>query len=541
MPLRELSHTETAAVAAQDIYFDARSTRQLLLALHPPQQALPPEEARITVHAAISRISVLYEHIRNAVEYREEHLLRKWAILRILRRQLILEVDPVIIAHNLIRELIAALYLPNETLPESLIEDVGWVVRKYQTIAATEIASRRILEWTLGVIASEIEEVLSPPYIDKALVTFLYQRLSEKIFIKGSNMEDAERRLQIFIACYRTFVKADEEQVGYKLLRAYVPEWMRPETWADDPEGVAEKLVGAHERVNAYLRSPLTQRFIRAVRPWSVSLWMLREALEKEKEQESMLASREDTHSAVEEITAKREAKARGKIVRGTVRAMVYLFITKIAFALALEVPVELWLYGSISKFALGINIALPPTIMLFVGVFIKKPGVANRKRILEHVDALLMPNGPTRYDIRMPHKRSAGSAFIFGLLYLAMFGITFGVIGAWLLRLHFTSIAIFIFFFFLCLVSFFGYRLRIAAREIIVIKPREYLLNAIGDFLTLPILRAGRWLSVGISRINIFAFILDVVFEAPIKIFLGALEESLKFIREKKDELGDE
>lgn len=541
MPLRELSYTETASVAAQDVQFDARSTRQLLLALYPPKVALPPEEARITVHAAVSRISVLYEHIRNAVEYREEHLLRKWAILRILRRQLVLEGDPVIIAHNLIRELIAALYLPNETLAESLIEDVAWVVRKYQTVVSTGIASNRTLEWTLGVIASEIEEVLSPPHVDKALVTFLYQKLSDKIFIKGSNMDDGERRLQIFVACYRTFVKADEEQVGYKLVRAYIPEWMHPETWENSPVGVTEKLIGAHERVNVYFHSPITQRFMRAVRPWSVSLWMLREAIEKEKERETMLSSREDTHSAVEAVTAKRETQARGKIVRGTLRAMVYLLITKIVFALALEVPIEQFLYGSYSKFALGVNISLPPVIMLFVGVFIKKPGSANRKRILEHVDSLLMSGGPARYDIRMPHKRSTGSAFIFGLLYLAMFCITFGIIGLELWRLHFTSIAIFIFFFFLCLVSFFGYRLRVAAREIIVIKPRERLLTAIGDFLILPILRAGRWLSVSISRINVFAFILDVVFEAPIKIFLGALEESLRFIREKKDELGDE
>jgi len=541
MPLRELSFTETASVAAQDVQFDARSTRQLLLALYPPKQALPPEEARITVHAAVSRISVLYEHIRNAVEYREEHLLRKWAILRILRRQLVLEGDPVIIGHNLIRELIAARYLPNETLPEALIEDVAWVVRKYQGIVSTGIASSRTLEWTLGVISSEIEEVLSPPYVDKALVTFLYQKLSDKIFIKGSNMDDAERRLQIFVACYRTFVKADEEQVGYKLLRAYVPEWMHPETWVDSPEGIAEKLIGARERVNAYFHSPLTQRFMRAVRPWAVSLWMLREAVEDEKERETMLSSREDTHSAVEAVTARRESQARKKIVRGTVRAMIYLLITKIAFALALEVPVEQYLYGSVSKFALGVNISLPPVIMLFVGVFIKKPGSANRKRILEHVDALLTQGGPARYDIRMPHKRSAGSAFIFGLLYIGMFCLSFGVIGSWLWRWHFTFIAIVIFFFFLCVVSFFGYRLRVTAREIIVVRPRERLLNAIGDFLTLPILRAGRWLSISISRINVFAFILDVVIEAPIKIFLGALEESLKFIREKKDELGDE
>ncbi|MFA5129642.1 MAG: hypothetical protein WC477_01835 [Patescibacteria group bacterium] len=541
MPLRELSVSDAAKVAKQELFFDTRSVSQILAALKPVTEPLPPEEARITVHAAVSRISVLYERIRNAVEYREEHLLRKWAILRILRRQFILEGDPVMIAHNLIRELIAALYLPNETLPESLVEDVAWIVRKYQAMSAAGIASGKTMQWVMGIVAAEIEEVVAPPRVEKALVTFLYQKLSDRIYVKGSNMDDAERRLQIFTACFRTFVKADEEQVAYKLVRAYVPEWVRPSEWIDDPMAVAEKLIGARTRIFAYLHSPLTQRFIRAVRPWSVSLWMLREAVEQETERGALLSSRSDTHSAVEGITAKREQQARGKVLRGTIRAMIYLLITKIVFALAIEVPAEYYLYGSFSKFALGVNIALPPTVMLVVGIFIKRPGMSNRKRILEHVDGLLMAEGPTRYDIRMPRKRSAGSAFVFGLLYLAMFCITFGLIGQQLLRLEFTPVAITVFFFFLCLVSFFGYRLRLAAREIIVVKPREHLLNAIGDFLALPLLRAGRWLSNSISRINVFAFILDVVFEAPLKIFLGALEESLRFIREKKEELSDE
>lgn len=541
MPVKALSAAQESEAAAQNIEFAPHKVSQILHAVNPPPKALPPEEARITVHGAVTCISVLYEKLRNAVEYREEHLLRKGAIIRILRRQLLLEKDPFVISHNLIRELIAARYLPNETLPETLVDDAAEVIQKYQAIERAEIGSEKHLKWVLGVIATELEEVLVDPVKEKALVTFLYEQLSDKIRVRGVEMDDTERRLQIYIACYRTFIKADEEQVAYKFLRAYLPEWMRPAEWIEDPGAVAERLLSLQQLIHKRLRAPITQRFIRAVRPWSVSLWMLTDALEQESEKGMVLSSRGDAHAAVSAVTTKREKQARAKLRRGTVRAMIYLFVTKIIFALALEVPAEWLLYKEVSSVPLGINIALPPTIMFFVGVFIRRPGTANRRRILESIDILLSSAGVPDQEIRNPRKRGGATKTFFGLLYLSMFVVTFGLIGSALWRFDFTIVAIIVFFFFLCLVSFFGYRLRQTAREIIVVKQKERLLTSLIDFFALPILRAGRWLAISISRINIIAFILDVLFEAPLKLFLGVMEESLRFIREKKDELTEE
>lgn len=539
MPLKALNSSKKASIPT-GIVFDPKNVSQILEAVRPPKIQLPPEESRIMVHAAVSRISVLYEKLRNAVEYREEHLLRKGGISRILRRQLVLERDPQLISSRLITELIAARYLPNETLPETLIDDVALIISKYQAIAAEKAGNERHMRWVFGVIISEIEETLVVPYTEKALVSFLYQRLSEKIVLHSMRMEDSDRRLQIYVACYQTLVKADEEQVAYKYLRAYMQEWMRPAEWVDDARVVADKLIGVQQRIDGIMKSRMTQRFLRAVRPWAVSLWMFREALEKEKNPSELLSSVEDTHSAVLSVTAKREGSARGKLFRGTIRAMVYLLITKVAFALILEVPLEKIIYGEYSKMALAINISLPPVVMLFVGLFIRAPGASNRKRIVEHIDILLSSAGPAIQELRVARERRGMNAFMASLFYLVMFVVSFGLIGSGLTKIGFTAVAIFVFFFFLCLVSFFGYRLRATSREIVVVKPKESLLRSVGDFLSLPILRVGRWLSLSISRINVFAFVLDVIFEAPLKIFLGALEDSLRFIREKKDELSE-
>src|SRR5574337_1010627 len=110
------------------IAFSRGKISDLLHAIEPPKPVEVPEGSRITVHAAVSRFAVLYEKIRTAVDYKDDHLLRKAAIVRILKRQLALETDANVIAMQLIRELIAARYLPNATLPESLADQAAIVV-----------------------------------------------------------------------------------------------------------------------------------------------------------------------------------------------------------------------------------------------------------------------------------------------------------------------------------------------------------------------------------------------------------------------------
>lgn len=521
--------------------YDRSRIAQFLRALAPGERAIAPEGGRITVNAAVSRFSALYERIRNAVEYREDHLLRKGAIRRILKRQLLLESDPIIIASHLIRELIAARYLPNGVLPESLVDDAALRVRKYQRIVRAYFGGDRHERWLVGVISAELEELLTDQSREKALVTFLYERLSDRMSVRGAELEETERRLQVYVACYRALIKADDESVGYKLLRAYLPEWVHAEVWIEEPRPVAERLVAIRLRIQDRQRHPLSQKFLRAVKPWAVALSMLVSASLEEKERDEWLASPSDVHASVTKIVQKREGEARGKLRRGTIRAMVYLFLTKMIFALVIELPAEWYWYGAISKFALGINLLFPPVLMFLVGAFIHPPGPDNRKRILRAVDDLLSKDGVPPQEIRIPRKRRSLTLFLLRMLYGFTFFVTFGAVWSVLHELKFTWVATLIFFFFLCVVSFFGYRLRQAAREIVVVQPRERLISTFIDFFTLPILRVGQWLSQAVSQLNVFVFLFDFLFEAPFKLFLNVLEDWLSFIKEKKEELTEE
>lgn len=511
----------------------------ILHAIAPPKAPEVPEASRITVHAAVSRFAVLYEKIRNAVDYKDDHLLRKAAILRILKRQFALEDDPSVIALQLIRELIAARYLPNATLPESLVEQGATVIGKYQVLKRANVGSTKHEQWLLGIVAAELEELLSANARDKALVNFLFEQLGDRITVRDSAMDPTVRRLQVYIACFRSLNKADDEMLSYKLVRAFQPNWLHPEEWIPAPHDMAVEMVTVEARVRAQLKHGLAQKFLQAVKPWAISLGMLRDALLEDPDKApALLSNPDELRAVVVRIAERRFKESRGKLRRGTSRAIIYLFITKMLLALAIEVPFEKLLYNDVSYVSLGINVIFPPVLMFLVGSLIRLPGKDNIAKIQSGVEDLLTVDGPKGREIRLPKTRGGFGHFLFSLVYALMFLVSFSLVFTLLNLLHFTWVSSAIFLFFLCIVSFFAFRLRLAAREYVAVERTDRFTTVVMDFFSLPILRAGQWLSSSISRINVFVFIFDFIIETPYKIALNVLEEWFAYMKEKKEEL---
>jgi len=497
-----------------------------------------PEGSRLTVHAGVSRFAFLYEKIRNAVDYQDDHLLRKNAILRILKRQLVLETEAEQVASHLIRELIAARYLPNGVLPDSLVSDAACVIRKVQAVRSGQFNSRH-QKWLLGVVAAELEDVLGDHDQEKTLINFLYESLGDRITLKGAVMDETERRLQVYIACYRTMFKVDDDLLGYKLVRAYHSAWMQPDVWIAQPQNMALQMVGVEMKVRGQLRHALSQKFISAIKPWAISLSLLRRALhENAQETDRLFHEPGALTSAIEQMAGRLYKESRGKLRRGIVRAVIYLFITKILIALALEVPAEMYFYKDFNKLSLLINVLFPPVLMFLIGSLIRVPGKDNTARIVRGVDELLSPEGPKGREIKIPSARHGLSRFLFRTFYAFTFFLIFGLVFNVLGKIYFTWISSLIFIFFLTIVSFFAFRLRLTARECVVVERMDTFSNALVDFISLPILRVGQWLSTSISRINIFIFFFDFIIEAPFKLFLNVLEEWFAFMKEKREEL---
>lgn len=518
---------------------DAGIAEQLLRALSPISPEPVPEGFRINVHAAVSRFAVLYERIRTAIDYKDEHLLRKAAIHRILKRQLILERSADAVAHNLVRELIGARYLPNNELPERCIHEVAERIRKYQAVERCRIATSTQMAWLRAVLAVEIEETLVDPTVDKALIAFLYERVGDRMRLHESNLDETDARLQLYVAICRTLVKADNDTLSFKLLRVYLPEWLRPSDWQNDPRSMTERLMAVEKRIRISLSHPAAARIQRAVKPWAVALNLLKAVIVEKPEDAAMrLKTPEALREVMVRLVERQYRESKTRLRRGAVRAILYIFLTKMLIAFAIEVPIERLLYSVVSTPILAINLLFPPFLMFIVALCIRVPGTENTERLQANSFALLSREGIPSRDIRFPKPRGLVAKTLFRVAYAAVYLLIFGAILSTLLHVHFTWVSAAIFIFFLCTVSFFAFRLRQNAREHVIVENRESMRALLLDVVSLPILRAGHVLARGISRMNVFLFFFDFLLEAPFKIFLTVLEEWFAFLKEKKEEL---
>lgn len=503
-----------------------------------PMPEATSEDARLTVHAAVSRASSLYEKIRNAIDYKDEHLVRKAAIERIVKRRALFDRDPRSVSLHLIRELIAAKYLPNQTLPESLVDEIEPVVQKFFAVRDQDLGGLRQEEWVLGLVAAELEELLGDRGQGKAMARFLFDRIGDRIRVTGA-FDETIRRLQVYIACHRVLFKADDEMIAYRLVHFYVSAWMRPEEWLGAPQEMAQRMFAVREQIMGQIHHPLSQKFLTAVKPWGVALDILRESFEEkpalsEKLQEMTPALKQQ----ITKIAERRYQASRNRLKTGTRRSIIYLFMSKMLLALAVEIPFERYLYEQIHTTSLAVNVLFPPVLMWLVGLFIRVPGKENTERIVRAVEELLSEEGPKGRDIKLPRERSRVGRIGFGFVYILTFCLTFGLVIFGLHMLQFTWVSSAIFLFFLCVVSFFAYRLRLNAREYVVMREQDSLRTVLIDLFMLPILRAGQYLSVQVSRINILVLFFDFIIEAPFKTLLNTLEELFAYLKEKKEEL---
>jgi hypothetical protein len=254
------------------------------------------------------------------------------------------------------------------------------------------------------------------------------------------------------------------------------------------------------------------------------------------------LSEPETVTADVATVFERRRKEAQLKIFRSIVRSIIYVFSTKMLIALLLELPLDRVLAGgaAVSLRPLLINVIVPPFILFMIGITNRVPGKKNLEALQERVAALLYRADERNAVVkpRKPIRRSSWLTILFRLFYAVTTITIFGLIIFGLQQIGFTPISIFIFLLFLTIVSFFGIRVRLYAKELLVVDQRENTFSVLFDFFTVPILQVGRWIALRAPKVNVLIFFFDVIIEAPFKAFLEATEGFFGFLREKREEI---
>lgn len=503
-------------------------------------------EPTIKVSDVLSSIAAVYEKIRNTIEYKGEQVLRRNAIERILKR-LFWEkpgADTNSIAASLLRELIWARYVKNDSLPKSKIKDIAQLLNKYLFLLSSisqahpRLPTSKIRAWIMGVASCEIEESIDATR-KEAYVILMYEWFNEYFVWTSDQISTHEKDTQLYLAIHRALTKSDDEIMRYHLLFKEFSGFAT--ATHDELVKFAEHFPELVQEIDRHLT--FSRRFIlyRIVQKHTAPFEVLRELGKlPDFELKTILLDQNKLTEMVKTICQTKYAQIQKKVNRGTVRSIIYIFVTKVVFAMLIEIPYELYRLGGLTLLPLSINIAVPPLMMWFIGLSIKAPGANNTERIIEKLKTVVYKNelsAKISFSLTVI-KRGSFLIQVFTLLYLLLFMLVFGGITYFLLKLHYSILGLAVFFAFLSLVLLFGYRVKFTASELKVTSDREGLFEYLLNNLTLPFLSAGVYLSKGLAKINFFSVILDFMIEAPFKTIIEVLEEWTSFIREKREEV---
>src|SRR3989338_10106527 len=142
----------------------------------------PDDISALSVSQTVSFFALVYERVRNAVEYRDDHLILRAAIERILKRRFSLNPNGKGEAENLLRELLWARYFDNGVLggeDTMIIQNLvdKFVLLRNQIVIGRDSELKIFLDkFLFDLITCEIEESLKPQsaQIQKNLSFFIY-------------------------------------------------------------------------------------------------------------------------------------------------------------------------------------------------------------------------------------------------------------------------------------------------------------------------------------------------------------------------------
>lgn len=507
------------------------------------EKTSPKNATHINVSKTVSILALIYEKARNAVEFRAEHLVRRAAIERILKRRILLSTNSARIADNLVLELLWAKYIDSSLLGDEKIIEIQNIIDRYLYVRRSVMSNNSVyngVKWEtlLGLVSSEIEDTLVSGKQREALNNFYYQAIRPKVQLPGA--DERTVNMQTYIAVERSFAQSDDALILYELMKFIQPQWFGLAT--AETQKQAAQLIENIKFIQAGLKDPIGEPLSRYVRKRNPPFLLLRDFfITYESKARAVIENKEEFEQKLAELANQRYHEIGTKVRRAVIRSIIYIFLTKMVLAFALEAPVDIYITKHVEYMALAINAIFPPILLFLVAGFVSVPGADNTQRLIARIKTIVydFPTLKDEVDVFHPKpevKRPLLTA-IFSIFYLVTFLVVFGLISYYLTKLHFNFASQIIFVFFVTLVSFFAYRIQLSAKEYEMTE-RSGFLGPLIDFFFLPILRVGNVLSQEIAKINVFIFFFDFILEAPLKVIFEVAEEWIRFVRAKKEEI---
>ncbi|HXS14961.1 MAG TPA: hypothetical protein VN711_02445 [Candidatus Saccharimonadales bacterium] len=498
----------------------------------------PNHESKITVNRFVSEIASWYEKLRNAMDYRDEEVVLRASIERILKRRIGMKGTGKTVADALLRELVWAHYFPNGEIPESNIEKVAHIIDLYlrwrKGVKSRYIMRDHVLnEWMYQLMSSHLARFLRPQVKKNTMASFMYYVMKDSVKISDDSEE--RRNIQIFLAVRRAYTKDDVAFLRFALF-----EQIFGRLTDANMEHAVHGFKKGYQEIKSQLSYKLKEKIYQYVKKQAPVFIVLEDvlSLKKGKIQETF-QNEEDFKKIVFDACEKRYKSISAKVRLAIVKSVVFLLVTKAIFALSIEGSYDQLVYGTVQWGAIGLNIGIPPILLVIVSLFITQPKEDNSQRILDKIHTVLIEEEPkiTHTFVVANKTKKTPLHYVFTGLWMFAFFLSFGTMVDILTRMHMNPVSQVVFLFFIAVVSFLSYGINSTAHQYMV-DPKPGMFTPFIDFLFIPIVRVGRWFTDGISSINVIVFLFDYVIEIPFKGIFGFFDQLFWYLHTKREEL---
>ncbi|HKX72538.1 MAG TPA: hypothetical protein VJM32_00825 [Candidatus Saccharimonadales bacterium] len=501
---------------------------------HAEQLAEQPRGDTFHVSGVAGGVYFAYEQLRNAANYTQQHLLLRAAIERYLHRAVYLpDKTAPKIADDLIVELTQARYLKNDSIPQTALRGINSLVAQYARFYTAltgqhNVPRAKASRWVYQTLSVAIERLIMPQTRIDAVIDTAYHHYLETIDSAAYSQADPYAfNAALYCALHRSLIKSDAATTRYYWLMTQSDQTVRPQGF-----------IAACETIDMWFESPLTNKLVRVINKYGAPMRSLRELVVRHNASTDLLNDKPRLLAKLENVVVEQYDAIHSTTLTNLWRMVVFVALTKMLIGIAIEIPYDLFVYGSIAVVPLVLNLAFPPLYMATALFGIRRPGPGNTDTILSYAERILYETDkPLKYGMQ---KRpiSGNLKTWFNVAYGITFLIPFALLVWGLIALGFGLVHGLIFFMFLSGVSFFRWRLIQAAREMDIIDRPQSLLTAIANFFHMPFVQLGHWLSDRYRQVNVITFILDIAIELPLKTSLRILRQWVSFVTDKHDQL---
>lgn len=475
-------------------------------------------------------VSSAYEQLRNAADNAEEHLLLQRAIKRFYRLNIFTaKRNAKQLNMELISELVLAGYLQNSTVSKQAIERLDGILMSYlqafERLNTSGGKRERTTEWVLACLSSDIESLLRPHNRRQALIAVAYRYFSQAIDREQfKHMPDfVGYELCLYIAAHQALLKSDIDIVRADVRVMY-----------DIDPADTETFIHINQQVDHYFACKLTTQLRRVVNRNGAPLRILKSMITSRPDLPELLNDRRSFMDAFRFQAEQEYVQVNKKLNTGLVKSVAFVFITKMIIGLAIEIPYDLLTKGEIAWTPLLINLLFPPIYMVLLRLGIQMPKPANTDKLLVLIDDTLYNSEVALLPAARQKKIKPSTQIIYDLLFSIPVAITIAILYA----LEFNIVQMIIFFVFFSTASSLGFRLRSMVSDLEVNHRSTGFFASMRDFLYLPFIIFGQWISAEYKRFNIIGRMLDIIIELPLKTFFRLARQWMRFLDEQHEQL---